>query len=266
MSWLIECYERGLITREQTDGLEMTWGNVEAVRAMLHKIARREGFGNFLAEGIMRCCEKMGGEARECGVYLKKGTIVRNYDVRAGAWREILDEATSVTGFSQTSTTHFEELGLAPFDAFSPEQLPAAMAAMRGKGPLTDSLVVCIFTTGMVIKPLVDILNATTGWDLTLKEALDVGVRGITLLRAFELRSGVTPDGEMPSGRLLAAPTDGPAKGKTIKPYWNQMMDNYYRHMGWDRKTGRPLPDTLRGLGLGHVVADLWGQEVPQSS
>ncbi|MDP2952330.1 MAG: aldehyde ferredoxin oxidoreductase C-terminal domain-containing protein, partial [Chloroflexota bacterium] len=265
MSWLIECYERGLITREQTDGLEMTWGNVEAVRAMLHKIARREGFGDFLAEGIMRCCERMGGEARECGVYLKKGTIVRNYDVRSGIWREILDEATTGTGFSENDASHPEELGLASADAFSPEELPALVVAMKGKRSLMDSLVICFLATGMFIKPLVDILNATTGWDLTLKEALDVGVRGITLHRAFDLRSGVTLEGEIPSGRLLAAPTDGPAKGKSIKPYWSQMMDNYYRHMGWDRKSGKPLPDTLRSLGLEHVVADLWGETVSQS-
>ncbi|MBI4301052.1 MAG: aldehyde:ferredoxin oxidoreductase, partial [Chloroflexi bacterium] len=81
------------------------------------------------------------------------------------------------------------------------------------------------------------------------------------LLRAFNLRHGVSVEKEQPSARWSSAPEDGPAKGKTISPHWEGMLDNYYIEMGWDRKSGRPMPETLRALGLENVVKDLWGAE-----
>ncbi len=101
MSFVIDIYERGIISKVDTGGLEMTWGNVEAVRAMLHKVARREGFGNILAEGIKRSAELIGGEALKYAVYIQKGHAPRGHDHRA-RWTEILDYATSNQGTIET--------------------------------------------------------------------------------------------------------------------------------------------------------------------
>jgi aldehyde:ferredoxin oxidoreductase len=77
-------------------------------------------------------------------------------------------------------------------------------------------------------------------------------------MRAFNLRHGVAVDVESTSPRWSSAPVDGPAKGVSIAEHWDSMLDNYYRLMGWDRETGRPLPETLKSIGLEHVTGDLW--------
>ena len=97
-----------------------------------------------------------------------------------------------------------------------------------------------------------------TGWDFTAKEAQDVGFRVANLMRAFNIRHDVPVELEQPSPRWSSAPADGPAKGTSIVSHWDEMLDNYHRLMGWDRQTGKPLPETLRALGLDSVVADLW--------
>ena len=77
-------------------------------------------------------------------------------------------------------------------------------------------------------------------------------------MRAFNLRHGVSIELERPSPRWSSAPVDGPAEGVGIDEHWDSMLDNYYRLMGWDRETGRPLPETLKAIGLEHIIGDLW--------
>jgi aldehyde:ferredoxin oxidoreductase len=109
------------------------------------------------------------------------------------------------------------------------------------------------------LRLLLEAFNAVTGWDFTPDEAQDVGFRVANLMRAFNLRHGISVEVERPSPRWASAPVDGPAKGISIAPHWDSMLDNYYKLMGWDRKTGRPFPETLKALGLEHVARDLWG-------
>ena len=98
-----------------------------------------------------------------------------------------------------------------------------------------------------------------TGWDFTPREAQDVGFRAANMLRAFNVRHGVSVDVERPSPRWASTPVDGPAKGMSIALHWDGMLDNYYRQIGWDKATGKPLPETLTALGLERVASDLWG-------
>jgi len=101
-------------------------------------------------------------------------------------------------------------------------------------------------------------VNAATGWDLTTEDAIAVSSRAVNSLRAFNLRHGVSLGAEAPSEWYSSVPTDGPAKGKDIKPHWTYMLDAYYKHMGWDRSSGRPLTETLQNLGLKKEKNDLW--------
>ena len=96
---------------------------------------------------------------------------------------------------------------------------------------------------------------------ITEEDARIIGRRVVNLLRAFNIRHGLTPEQEAPSPRYGSAPMDGPVRGRSITPYWEAIRRSYYQHMGWDSDTGIPLPKTLRGLGLEEVVADLWGEE-----
>jgi aldehyde:ferredoxin oxidoreductase len=109
----------------------------------------------------------------------------------------------------------------------------------------------------MDMRLLSEAVSAATGWDFTPEEAMQVGRRAVYLLRAFNIRKGLTADLERPSARYGSTPVDGPARGKAIAPHFQKMLQDYYALMGWDR-TGRPLPDTLRALGLDKVAADLW--------
>ena len=252
---VIECFEKGIITEKDTDGLEMTWGNVEAVRAMLHKMARREGVGDILAEGVMRAAQHIGGEAPSMGVYVKNGHAPRTHDARS-RWSDILDYAVGGVGINESNSVTVVN----PFSAEG-----AAEVVVKGKiRNFVDSLVVCDIATmtysGDDVGHLVDMLNAVTGWDFTEEEAVQMSLRVGNLFRAFNIRHGFTPELEEPSPRYGSAPVDGPIKGKSIMPHWKKMLDEYYKLMGWDRDSGKPLPQTLRNLGLEAVIPDIWDE------
>jgi aldehyde:ferredoxin oxidoreductase len=101
-------------------------------------------------------------------------------------------------------------------------------------------------------------VSAVTGWNLTPEEAKKIGLRATNLMKAFNIRVGITKELDRPSTRYGSTPIDGPTKDIAIAPHWEKMLENYYRLMGWDLETGKPLPETLINLGLEHVVDDLW--------
>lgn len=255
-SWLIafvmECYDKGVLTKTDTGGIEMDWGNVEAARAMLHKIAHREGIGDILAEGVMRAAKKIGGKALEMAVYYEKGNAPRGHDHRV-RWLEMADVATSDCGTVSVGPQHVA-------DPFSPEDITNALTKQRVRS-FIDSLVICAFPSNSTatdkIEPVVRMLNAVTAWGYTEEEARKFTMRVDNLLRVFNVRHGHTPDMENLSQRYSSAQKDGPKKAKSIRPYWNEILDKYYKKMGWDRKTGKPLPETLKALGLDEIIKDL---------
>jgi aldehyde:ferredoxin oxidoreductase len=258
-SMLIELYEKGVLTNEDTGGLELKWGNAKAIRVLLERIARREGaFADMLAEGIKHAADRLGPEAQNCAIYTMKGHAPRGHDHRA-MWREMFDTATSDIGTYESGylgpkdpDTHSLK------DRFSPEDVSTHVAKAKGRRQFDDTLGGCIFCTRSPLRFVVEALSSVTGWDFTVKEAHDVGFRVANLMRAFNIRHGVPVAIEQPSPRWSSAPTDGPAHGISIAPHWEDMLDNYHHLMGWDKETGKPLPETLRASGLDFVVADLW--------
>ncbi|MBI2909141.1 MAG: hypothetical protein HYX92_15965 [Chloroflexi bacterium] len=259
ISMVVECYEKGLLTRKDTDGLEMTWGNVPAVRAMLRKIAYREGFGDVLAEGVMRAAQAIGGEALNIGVHTMKGIVPRGHDHRT-LWFHMFDTCVSDTSTVESGTKADPKMfGIPPLSSnFAGEEIARIVAAVRGIMPFEDSLGVCRFTTDSRMQRLAEFMQAATGWDYTPEEGNASGRKFANLLRAFNVRHGHHPGLDNPSPRYGSTPVDGPGAGKSIAPEWEKMLDIYYRDMGWDRLSGRPLPETLRSLGLEHVARDLW--------
>jgi aldehyde:ferredoxin oxidoreductase len=128
-------------------------------------------------------------------------------------------------------------------------------AKVNGGRQFEDCLGVCRFCTSDFGLTL-ECLNAITGWDFAIPEAMDVGCRTINLLRMFNFRHGLTKELETPSVRYGSTPVDGPAKGIGIMEHWDDVRRNYYEHMGWDGETGKPLPETLARLGLSHLSKD----------
>jgi aldehyde:ferredoxin oxidoreductase len=105
---------------------------------------------------------------------------------------------------------------------------------------------------------LAQAISAVTGWNFSIEETMEVGRRIVHLLRVFNIRHGHTVEMDAPSPRYGSTPVDGPTQGKSIMVYWNELRTKYYELMGWDKKTGKPLPDTLRRFGLEHAIAELW--------
>ena len=260
IGWVMECFEKGILQKQELDGLEMTWGNVEAVKILLQKIARREGVGALLAEGVKRAAEKIGRGSSDLGVYSLKGASPRGHDHRGmGRWGEMLD-----TCFSNTSTIEATfgagyppQLGVPPIaDPFSPQEVSTVNARINGWRQFEDCLGTCRFCTPNA-QLTVESLNAVTGWDLSVTEAMTIGRRVVNQLRVFNFRHGLTVEMEAPSTRYGSTPVDGPCQGKSIRPHWETMRQNYYGLMGWDPRTGKPFPETLRGLGLEQLIQDL---------
>jgi aldehyde:ferredoxin oxidoreductase len=260
IGWLMECYEKGLVNRADLDGIDLQWGNVEAILQILKKIAYREGCGNRWAEGVKRAAESVGGEALNCAVYTEKGASPRSHDHRA-VWAELIDTCVSNTSTIEVvgGKLQPEAVGVAPVkNAFDPYEVSAANARLNGRRQFDDCLGMCRFCL-YDFQLTVDCLNAVTGWDFSVQEAFGVGRRVVHQLRLFNVRHGLTKEIEAPSARYGSAPVDGPAKGISIMPHWESVRRNYYEVMGWDGETGRPLPETLEKAGLGHLVVDLKG-------
>lgn len=258
--WVMECQEKGYITREQL-GFELAWGDVKGARRLLEMVMRREGLGDLLAEGVKRAAEKLGGGAKDCAIYTGKGAVPRGHDHR-GRWDEMLDTCTSSTATMETGNpVHPTEVGqparISPFDG---EQVARYVAGLRGRRNFEDSLGICIFTTRTRLENVCRALEAATGWAFTVDDAIRFGRRTAAINRAVALRCGHTPAMEHPSKRYGSTPHDGPAKGQAIGDQWEKMVDVWYREVGYDRKTGKPLSETLRALGLDGLAKELWGR------
>ena len=256
VGWAMECYEKGVFTKEDTEGLELNWGNVEAARSLLQKVAKREGkLGKLLADGVKVACETIGGEAAEWGVYTQKGASPRGHDHR-GRWSELFDTCMANTGTIEATCggvqTAFVDMDPVT-DVFSHEEVSTLNAKFNGIRIFEDSLVACRFVL-FDPKIALKVFNAATGWHWEIKDVQTLGLRIVNALRVFSFQNGLNLDSERPSKRYGSVPKGGAADGKDIMKKWDFMRENYFKHMGWDTKTGKPLPETLKKLGLSELI------------
>ncbi len=255
VGFAIEAYQRGLISPESLGGLELRWGDAEAIRALLRKIALREDFGDVLAEGAKRAAEFIGGEALAMAVYTLKGNTPRSHDHR-GRWAEMFDTCLSNTSTIEATFggIQTQRIGLPPQrNRFDPHEVAALAAQFNGWHQFDDCLGICRFCNTHAELAL-QVLNAITGWDMTLAEAMTIGRRIVNQLRVFGFQHGLDPSLERPSPRYGSTPTDGPNAGIGIAPHWEAMVRTYREGMGWRPEDGRPTEATLREVGLGHLV------------
>src|SRR5207244_1706432 len=205
---------------------------------------------------------KLGSPAKDCAIYTERGAAPRGHDQRA-RWDEMLDTCTAATGTLESGVpVHPTEVGQpARINTFDGEAVAKFIAGIRGRRNFEDSLGVCIFTTRTRLENLCRALSAATGWNYTIDDVIRFGRRTGTINRATALRCGHTPAMEYPSERYWSTPTDGPAKGQSIRAQWEKMVDTWYAEVGYDRKTGKPLTKTLKDLGLDWLAKALWGNK-----
>ncbi len=261
IGWVMEGLEKGWLTRQQV-GFDLKWGDIEGANRLLQMIVNRQGFGDVLAEGVKGAAERIGGQGKDAAIYTLQGSSPRGHDHR-GRWEEMLDTCTGSTGTLESGVpVHVAELGLPTrINPFNGEEVANLMAGIRGRRHVEDSLGICIFTGRTRLENLCRALNAATGWFYTVPEAMRFGRRTAAIFRAVRLRCGIGLDREKPSVRYGSTPHDGPAKGQAVGEQWDKMVDTWYAKVGYDRKTGKPLPKTLQDLGLDWLAKDLWGRK-----
>ncbi|MHB8992980.1 MAG: aldehyde ferredoxin oxidoreductase C-terminal domain-containing protein, partial [Chloroflexota bacterium] len=263
LAFAMELTERGIVTRSDTDGLDLTWGNHRAMEAMLRKIARREGFGAVLAEGVAEAARLIGGGAEDYA-YHAKGLELTAYDPR-GAMGTALGYAVSNRGGDFTSVYALPEYRWEPEQGQEEFGTPLAVDRLstEGKGLLVkramsvsavlDSLGLCKVAALSVmgdfsLKAEAELASALSGRPLTPEGLLAVGERVLNLERLFNLRHGATTgDDRLPAHFLRDGLPDSPNQGQTVE--LEPMVQQFYAAMGWDAE-GRPTPERLRQLGL----------------
>jgi len=256
IGFVMECYEKGLINKKDTGGLDLKFGNYEAAFEMVGKIAKREGLGDILADGPVRAADYIGKESHKFIVHVK-GMPLTMHDHRA-AWGYALQYAIGSAGPAHEGGPLFAEMtNILP--RFSIEGKAKAVKIGQELRCFINTLGVCSFgATGVSQTLMAETVSAATGLNIGAEDASIIGRRLINLRRAFNIRHGLTPeDDTLPYRYLSDPPPDGGAKGSAvpIKP----MVYEYYNLMGWDLKTGKPYRKTLKELGLEDVAEDLWG-------
>jgi len=251
----MELYEKGYIKPEQTRGVDLKFGNVEAIVELTWRTAYRSGLGNDLAEGSRRLAEKYGAPELSMDV---KGQELPAYDPR-GAQGHGLGYATSNRG-----GCHLRAYMIAAEILGIPEKLDPLTTEGKAKWVITfqdlfatcDSLVLCKFVTfAFGAEEFADMLSAATGWNLTADDVMKIGERIYNLERAFNIREGFKGrDEDTLPKRLLEEPMpEGPVKGYVVK--LNEMLDEYYNLRGW--KDGVPTKDKLKELGLDKAADEI---------
>jgi aldehyde:ferredoxin oxidoreductase len=276
IAFAMDCFERGLLTTEDTGGIELRFGNAVAMTQMAEQIARREGLGDLLAEGAARAASRIGNGAEDLAV------VVKGHDLPAHmpeVKRSLaLIYAVNPFGADHQSSEHdpsYEEdcddylerlasmglLTLQPQYSLGPEKIRYALYSQRLYS-LLDSVNVCQFVWGPAWhlygpNQLVDMVRAVTGWDVSLWELMKVGERRLNMMRAFNAREGFTREHDVLPPKLTKPKEGGPSHGFFIDPAdLEQAKDTYYAMSGWDSQ-GTPTRAKLEELSLGWVADEI---------
>jgi aldehyde:ferredoxin oxidoreductase len=259
IAFAIECYETGLISKEDTGGLELIWGNSSAIVALTELVARREGFGAVLADGSKRAAEHIGMGSEDFAMQVG-GRELPMHDPRGGPALGLyyIADATPSQHCGSQSMGILDgggQLGSDPLLQSASKEVfggydQKAEHFARGAAywHLLSAAGLCALYSQFDTPPVVELLRPVTGWDMNWKEGLDAGKRILTLRQAFNFREGIRPEDFQLPKRFRVPLSAGPMAGHDVP--FEAMRRDYYRVMGWDPDTGRPLPETLAELGL----------------
>lgn len=257
LAFVAECLERGLLTPAEV-GVPFGWGAHEGMVRLVELTARREGFGDRLAEGAWRLAREIGPDAERL-VYAVKGLELPAHSARALKGMSI-GYATATRGGSHHDTRPTPQYA-AGFDRRSVEDKPAFAIRSQHFTAVDDSLVMCRFTSergfGLFVNDVyAGLVSAVTGWNVDAAELERVGERIVNLERAFQVREGVRRKDDVLPWRVMHEPIpEGPSAGMYCpREELDAMLDAYYALRGWD-PDGVPTPERLAQLGLDGLVA-----------
>ncbi|MCD6514049.1 MAG: aldehyde ferredoxin oxidoreductase family protein [Candidatus Odinarchaeota archaeon] len=255
IAFAMELYERGIITKEDTDGIELTFGNGEALVEMIKKIAYREGFGDILAEGTKRAAQKIGKGAERYAVNVK-GMELPAYDPRSTPGMALAYVTNDIGGAHNRAWTMYVEIFNPDYERYSIKKKPQLVIDSQRSRTLPDIMGYCRFIL-LSYDEYAALYTALTGIEVTGDDLVEVTDRVYTLTRLFNTREGFTRDDDSLPPRMYDPIQTGPQKGVALKPEdIEKMKDEYYKLRGWDRD-GIPLRETLEKLKLSEYIGDL---------
>lgn len=271
IAFAMECFEKGLLTTEETDGMVLAFGDGSVFRELIEKISLRQGFGDLLAEGSYRMAEKLGPEAIPLSITVKKQELpahMPQYKPAVG-----LMYAVNNFGADHQSCEHDPFLTM-PSDAkeqvwlsmlginlmyddqfaLDNDKVRFATAGQRFYS-MMDTLCLCQFAWGPAWQlygpaDLLEACSAGIGWDTSIDELMEIGERRINMMRWFNVQAGFTASDDRLPDRIFEPLPEGPSEGHQMnREEFEKARSTYYEMMGWDQE-GRPLEATLRRLSL----------------
>lgn len=268
VAWAIECFENGILTKEQTDGLELRWSDRESIIALVKKMIAREGFGDKIADGVKRASELFGG--KEYAMHVG-GQEPGMHDTRNDPQLAVHMVAEPAPGKHTIGMgIQYGAMSLCDICSWAPpaklhkkaddiepsENMALISKANACYSMLTDGAGGCYYgeMMGVHMWKLVDYLNAAAGWDYDGDYYMQIGERIQTLRQMFNIKQGYAPSAVRLPERMAGNPPlpGGPLKGVKLKN--EEQVALHWKAFGWDEKTGEPLPETIGRLGIDKLL------------
>ncbi|MEM3704122.1 MAG: aldehyde ferredoxin oxidoreductase C-terminal domain-containing protein, partial [Candidatus Bathyarchaeia archaeon] len=259
IGFAMECYEKGILTKENCDGLELSFGNMDAAFKLMHKIAYREGIGDILAEGVRYAAQKFNKGSEKFAMHVK-GMEYPAYEPRGSPAFALLYAIADRGACHRRGWPVIIESK--KYKPGTIEGRPKLVKELYDNRTILHCIGVCDMpynAAGIDHSDIAQILSAVTGWNITVEELSTVAERVASLIKAFNVREGARRTDDALAWRTMHEPLpSGPTKGQFIsEEMLNLMLDEYYQLRGWDKATGIPLPETLARLGLEDVKKEL---------
>ncbi len=267
VAFAIECFEKGVLDKSKTGGLELRWGNDEAIVALTEQIAKGEGIGAKLADGSAAGAGRVGRKAGEYAIHAH-GEELPYHDPRCVPGIASNFKIDATPGRHTQFSSWVVEAGLIPGgmevptieDKYEPKGKALAHKIMSNWMHVVSAAGQCMFGAfGMPANFVHESINAATGYDLTMEEVVgDLGSRIAAMRTGFNVREGIMPMSVKLPARVLGIPplAAGPLKGKKVDV--DTQVKEYLELMGWDVKTGAPTKEALEELGLDFVAEELY--------
>lgn len=256
ITWAIECFENGLISVKDTDGIDLRWGNAPAIVAMTQALADQTGFGKILAQGSQAAAKQLGRgfeylvtvKGIELPMHDPRLTpgLARTYQTDPTPARHVKGGLMMMQMFQPEGKYNYENTG--QMDLFA-----------TNSTEITNTSGLCMFQmySGIQDAPI-QLMEAVTGWSLPQKEQAAMGMRIMDMRQAFNLREGLKPGDFVLPARAVGGATQGPVAGILVDN--QKLAQNYFTAMSWDMKSGKPSQDSLTSLGgMDDVIQDLYG-------
>ena len=264
IAFAMECFESGLLSSQDTGGIDLRFGNEQAMLQLIEMIARREGIGDLLAEGVTRAARQIGGGAEQFAIAVK-GLEPGMHDPRAKPGIGIgfmvnphgADHCFNLHDHMYASENNWRvkeaaEMGITgplPVEDISTKKVRLFQHVQR-RLTILDSLVVCQFLPYNLTQ-LTELLNTATGWSVDVSDLFSIADRTLTTFRLFNLREGFSASDDVLPQRFYQPKTDGILADKPLDPVkMEKAKRDYYKLMGWHETTGVPQDKKLKELGL----------------